>query len=296
MIEKIKGALLRIVRVTRIVKPNVIYYYCMGKITNMNTVANIIEVEMIKKGIDKDTIFILGSGYSINDITKEEWKKMEVVGDTLSFNYFFLGEFISITYHICGEITTNYGILFMMNKRKKAIKSYYNKIFRNLYYKNTTFFLRYRIDHSLVPIAMWALLHFKAFKNKQVCLYGINRYINKILNPSDDINAISHHSATLFDAINIAYLLGYKKIVLVGVDLYDQRYFWLKENETSEEHLKEGSSCNDVHGTADIVLRAMSIWKEYLEKKGIALYIYNPHSLLNDILPLYKFDEGDMSG
>ncbi len=35
-----------------------------------------------------------------------------------------------------------------------------------------------------------------------------------------------HRSGTLFDAISLAYYLGYKKIILLGVDLYDARYFF----------------------------------------------------------------------
>ncbi len=37
---------------------------------------------------------------------------------------------------------------------------------------------------------------------------------------------------TLVDAVNVAYCLGWKEIVLVGIDLYDSRYYWLPPDKT----------------------------------------------------------------
>ena len=34
------------------------------------------------------------------------------------------------------------------------------------------------------------------------------------------------------DTVNVAYCLGWKHIVLVGVDLYDSRYFYLPQDST----------------------------------------------------------------
>ena len=272
------------------VRSNVLYY--TSKILKLKSEANIADIEEIKKSRHKDTFFIMGSGYSINDITKEEWQHIVDVGDVLSFNYFFKGKFVPINYHICGEIggTPNYGLILMNSKHRKNIKSYYEELFSNPYYKDTIYFLRYKMDFTKapVPIALWALLFLKVFKNKQVCPYRIVIQKEAISEPSDNIHAISHWNATLSDAINISYILGYKKIVLVGVDLYDRRYFWLGRNETHEGVLKRGKTYSDIHSTADNVIKGMDIWNKYLIKKGVRLYIYNPRSLLNKVLPVYR--------
>ena len=293
-IKKHLGAIVRHLHLAEI-EPTVLYY--TSKILKLNSGANIIDVEDIKKGRRKDTIFIMGSGYSINDITREEWQHFVDVGDIFSFNYFFRGKFVPINYHICGEIggAPNYGSVLINNRYKKNIKAYYEELFSNPYYKDTIYFLRYKIDFTKapVPIAMRALFFLKAFKNKQVCLYRIVLFgevilkPSEILEPSDSIYAISHN-ATIFDAVNIAYILGYKKIVLVGIDLYDRRYFWLERNETLEGDLKRGKTYSDIHLTADKVVRGMAVWNKYLIKKGVRLYVYNPRSLLNKILPVYR--------
>ena len=293
-IKKHLGAIVRHLHLGE-VEPNVLYY--TSKILKLKSDANIMDIEDIKKSRCKDTIFIMGSGYSINDITREEWQHIVDVGDTLSFNYFFRGKFVPITYHISGEISgaPNYGSILMNSKRRKSIKSYYDEIFSNPYYRDTIYFLRYKMDikKTPVPIALWALFFLKAFKNKQVCLYRIVLFgdvilkPSVILEPSDTIYAISHN-ATIFDAVNIAYVLGYKKIVLVGVDLYDSRYFWLGRNENFEDVLTLGLTYSDSHYTANKVVRGMDIWNTYLIKKGVRVYIYNPHSLLNTVLPVYR--------
>jgi len=293
-IKKHLGAIVRHLHLAEI-EPTVLYY--TSKILKLKSEANVIDVEDIKRGRRKDTIFIMGSGYSINDITKEEWQHIVDVGDTLAFNEFYRGKFVPITYHISGEISDapNYGLILMNSKHKKNIKSYYDELFSNPYYKDTIYFLRYKLDikKTPVPIALWALFFLKSFKNKQVCLYRIVLFgevilkPSEILEPSDSIYAISHN-ATIFDAVNIAYVLGYKNIVLVGVDLYDSRYFWLERNETIEDNLKRGETYSSIHYTADKVMRGMVVWNKYLIKRGVRLYIYNPRSLLNKVLRIYR--------
>ena len=280
------------------VNSKILYY--ISKILKLKSEANVTDIENIKTSRRKDTIFIMGSGYSINDITREEWQHFIDVGDILSFNYFFRGKFVPINYHICGEMdgAPNYGSVLMNSKHREGIKSYYNEIFSNPCYKNTTYFLRYKIDFTKapVPIALWALFFLKAFKNKQVCPYRIVIPKDAILEPSDNIYAISCIGATLFDAVNIAYILGYKKIVLVGIDLYDRRYFWLGRNETHEGDLKRGNTYSNIHRTADKGIRGMAVWNKYLIKKGVRLYIYNPRSLLNKVLHIYRNANNEKRG
>ena len=280
------------------VNANVLYY--TSRMLRLKSEANIIDIEDIKKSRHKDTIFIMGSGYSVNDITKEEWQHIVDVGDTLSLNYFFKGKFVPINYHICGEISgaSNYGSVLMNSKHREEIKSYYDEIFSNPCYKDTIYFLRYKIEPIKAPatVALWALFFLKAFKNKQVCPYRIVIQKGGILEPSEDIYSISHCGMTLFDVINISYILGYKKIVLVGVDLYDRRYFWLGRNETRDCLLKSGRTYSNIYDPSGNLIKNMDIWNKYLIKKGVRLYIYNPRSLLNKVLPIYRSNANNEKG
>lgn len=261
--------------------------YCLSKL--MNSKATYVSVDEIKKSREKDIVFIMGSGSSVNDISKEEWKHISEFGDTFSFNYFFRGMFVPITYHISGEISEahNYGPILISSNARKNIKSYYSSLFNNPFYKDTIYFLRYKTKVINIPIsvATWALYFLKAFENRRICLYEIDQ--TKKL-PSDSIHSITHQEATLSDAINISYILGYSKIVLVGVDLYDKRYFWVKEGETRESNLKKGKKYSGPHKTADRMVKVMNEWSKYLNKKNVKLYVYNPQSLLGKVLPVYN--------
>ena len=48
--------------------------------------AKILELKDIKR--NKDTIFIFGSGYSINEISDYEWATIRETGDSIAFNCF----------------------------------------------------------------------------------------------------------------------------------------------------------------------------------------------------------------
>ena len=288
IIKKLLGAIIGYLMPR--VNANVLYY--TSRMLRLKSEANIIDIEDIKKSRRKDTIFIMGCGYSINDITKEEWQHFVDVGDIFTFNKFYKGKFVPINYYICGEMSDapNYGMILLNSKHREEIKSYYDEIFSNPCYKDTIYFLRYKIEPIKAPatVALWALFFLKAFKNKQVCPYRIVSWKGGILEPSEDIYAISHLKATLSDVVNISYILGYKKIVLVGVDLYDRRYFWLERNETRDILLKRGITYSDIFDPTGNLIKNMEIWNKYLIKKDVRLYIYNPRSLLNKVLPVYR--------
>lgn len=279
--------ILNIVRSVRIFNPFVIYYYIFSRLFGIENYCNHIGIKNIRNTINKDTIFIFGSGYSINNITKDEFLKMKIIGDTLSFNYFFRGQFLPIDYHLCGEIekNKNYGGVLSRKRSLNNIKKYYDELFSNDFYNKTTFFLRYKIDYSLVPSATRAIFALKVFNKKRVCLYGIKR--NRSL--GSNIESISHIGGTLSDAINIAYLLGYKKIVLVGIDLYDRRYFWLGYNEVRS--IGRVESCSEQHATAQPLLDLIGEWNTELLANGVNLTVYNPKSLLTEVLPVFSFNQ-----
>jgi len=297
-----KGKVIKVIRailyILRFCSPRNNFLDWFGKLLRLRSNGYTVKIQDIKQHRYKDTIFIMGCGYSINDITETEWERMASDGDILSFNEFFKGKFVPIDYHICGEIAgvPNYGSVLL---NKEHIKDYYHELFNNPYYEHTLFFLRYKASPfkkflAPIPTAIWAYSFLKTFRHKPVCLYGIVTREDTVLEPSNDIYTVSHYAATLCDAVNISYILGYKKIVLVGVDLYDRRYFWLGKDETRVDDLRRGHSCSDIHNTGKPIVEVMDMWNKYMSEKGVQLYIYNPRSLLCQVLPLYQFGREDV--
>jgi len=277
--------------------------YFLTKFTPVKHRANIIDIHDIER--DNDTIFIMGSGYSINDITNEEWKYIGKNADTMSFNYFFRGEFTSIDYHVMRETSIDgYSIV------NSGTKEYTNHLFKNPYYNETTYFVYY---DSFARNSTYSLMISKDFENKDIVLCGNSKNLvselkksiaskvgkqssDYIKKPAKDIKSISHNRATLFDTVNLCYLLGYDEIVLAGVDLYDSRYFWLDENEVRDADKDRGQDATDEHKTHDIVIEGMNLWRNELKKEGVKIYVYNPKSLLHtkNILPVYQHPSRDI--
>ena len=96
-----------------------------------------------------------------------------------------------------------------------------------------------------------------------------------------------HGYSTLQECINAAYLLGWRRIVLAGVDLYDRRYFWLPPDETRSVDVLRGATAADVHARgASGMVEALGRWGQWLEAEGVELSVLNPRSLLAGALPV----------
>ena len=227
-----------------------------------------------------DTIFILGSGYSINELTSSEIKRMEQ-HDTFSFNWFVYQNFIRIDFHLIREIASDD---WNQSVWQKELQIYSDLLKKSVHYKNTLFVLQVGwnsiriIAHHYLPEAAEVIFYYADRKG--------TRY------PTTDFKlGIIHGPSTLFDSIHFAYLFGWKKIVLVGVDLYDRRYFWLKPDETRVTDVKRNKTYHDTHNTAREVVVWTKRWGKYLEKKGIELFVYNPMSLLAGAIQVFNPNE-----
>lgn len=240
-----------------------------------------------------ERVFIFGSGYSLNNITQYEWDLMEKSGDTFSFNDFIKSRFIRIDYHLIREFEAKRVITAKLDRNGrfstiynfKILKEYFNSILENPYMENTG--LIYLTDMKAGQSILWRWLYGKNFLNLGSYSNHFNRKI--AWPPSENLEKIPHGNASLIDCINLSYLLGYKEIVLVGVDLYDRRYFYLDYNETRAFDEDRGFNSKDLHGTSKGLIRHIEKWSHFLKNKGVHLSVYNPDSLLNEVIPVFKF-------
>jgi len=94
-----------------------------------------------------------------------------------------------------------------------------------------------------------------------------------------------HLDGTLSECVNFAALLGWKHIVLAGVDLYDRRYFWLDGDVP-----RAGDTTSQApHRTAGVI-DSIREWQRRFESDNIRLYSYNPRSLLVPTLPVWRWN------
>jgi len=228
-----------------------------------------------------DTLFVFGSGYSINDLTDEELEHFEA-HNTLSFNWFLHQDKLRIDFHLIKEIYNFLEKGACPKEKRERLTTYFHLANTNPHYTNTIFLLQ----KGVKAIHANAGLAFKRLKP------GAPIYRFKLVKekpyPVDSPPTLNQVSSSLDICMNFGYMMGYTKIVLVGVDLYDRRYFWLKEDETRSDDAYRGANHTMTHNIGNE--KMITYYKnshDHLEKEGITLSVYNPKSLLTQVLPVY---------
>tara|TARA_B100000242_G_scaffold292897_2_gene269462 strand:+ start:258 stop:1112 length:855 start_codon:yes stop_codon:yes gene_type:complete len=234
--------------------------------------------EAINNKKKSDTIFIFGSGWSVNNINKSQWDKMSN-HNTLSFNWFIYQSFIRIDYHLVR------GTFYYVRKLSDALsvnRLYSDLISSNKFYNDTNLF----IQEGKTALAGNLILGVKMLPKR----YSICRFKTKSKGiyeiPSNNFNnGLVHGPSTLVDTINLAILGGWKKIVLVGVDLYNTSYFWLKKNNSGHYANEEKKNHSTVYNG---VIEYLTRWNKQVRKEKKEIFVLNKDSLLAKNLKVFK--------
>jgi hypothetical protein len=251
----------------------------------------VVTTRELKSSQKSDTVFIFGSGYSLNEISSDEWRHFEK-HDTLGLSGFIYQNWVRTDYHLIrGWVEAKAGAL---NWRGHT-QDFANVLNANPHFKETILIMQ---GEYLAQFCNSLIGYGFLRPNTRIFRYKTARG-SKI--PSRRLeDGLSHTIGTLSDAVNFAYCLGWKHIVLVGVDLYDSRYFWLKDEETTALDATTGMlvpskvnvrglTYDQKHNTAkNGIVETMAHWNETFQKDGVMLSVYNPRSLLCDVLPLYS--------
>ena len=235
-----------------------------------------------------DTVFIFGCGSSLNDLTSAEWAHF-AAHDVFGFNAFYYQRHVPVGFHLLRSGI--YGEL-----RWRPFAQEVSEILReNACFANTIFVMQEE---------------YIAHYNNQMVGYGflpptarVLRYVTAREDgpPTRSLaEGLRHDGGTLFDSVNCAFCLGWKHIVLVGIDLYDSRYFYLPPDQTpsldpdravltgGEFNSYRGNRFDEPHNTLRLgVIDRMDEWRALLEHEGVRLSVYNPRSLLAAVLPVY---------
>jgi hypothetical protein len=237
-----------------------------------------------------DTVFVFGSGYSLNDLDAADW---EHIGrhDVFGFNAFYYQRWVPVHFHLLR------GGLYGELRWRRYAGEVAETIAHSRFYRDTVFvmpeeflsdFANQLVGYRLLP-PVSGLLRYRTARN------GTSA-------PTASLGeGLRHIAGTLSDAVNCAFCLGWTTIVLAGVDLYDSRYFWLPPDQTASVDLAgatvTGATVNALRGTrshdrhhttTNGVVELMAEWRRYFADRGVRLSVYNPRSLLADVLPVYE--------
>jgi hypothetical protein len=239
-----------------------------------------------------DTVFVFGSGYSLNDLSPADWQHF-ARHDVFGFSGFVYQRWIPTGFHLVRG--WDEGTAGLQRWRTSAAQ-YARRLRENPYFASTAFILQG--DYSAI-FANTLLTYRLLPRGAAVCRYRTARRLDDRLSERWSAG-VTHGPGTLADTINVAYLLGWRRIVLVGVDMYDSRYFWGPPDATldfdeggefaavtvANDH---GIAWNTKHHSArNGMVDVLGRWGALFALAGVSLMVFNPRSLLAGVLPVYE--------
>lgn len=227
-----------------------------------------------------ETLFVFGSGSSLNEITADEWRSVEQ-HDTLGFNWFVHQTFVRCDYQLIREIPDDDRDPTIW---RPQLAQYFDLLRSNPNFASTVYLVHggFRaingnraIGYRYLPVG------------SRVFRWRSNKLVE--LPTTSFRRGLAHGESTLQECINFGYLLGWRRIVLTGVDLYDRRYFWLPADEARSIDLRRGSSAADEHArAASGMIESLGRWRSWLRERGVELLVQNPRSLLTRHLDVFE--------
>ena len=243
-----------------------------------------------------DRVFVFGSGYSLNDVTPGEWAHF-AEHDVFGFNGFVYQPWVRTDFHLVRSWVPDFR---GPEWQRRAIATYAEQIRRNRHFDATVFILQRQYSAEVCNMLVGERF---LPRGAMVCRYRTARRLDEMPSPRWRAG-LQREPGTLASVVNAAILLGWREIVLVGVDLYDNRYFWGPVDSTmhfdAAGAFADPKSSNDrgiawdqPHNTVrGGIVEALGRWRAVLEPQGVHLSVYNPRSLLTRVLPLYERRSG----
>lgn len=243
-----------------------------------------------------DTLFILGSGASINELNPTFWKHVAKF-DSIGFNNWLIHYFVPNFYmrEAPRDLRTEYAFTDMLRKKED--------------YKVVPFILRRGLTAR--RLALWSdtLRLLRSVPTGTLCLPDVVNApaetedemrkfcrIWRRLGLQKDINLHIDCRASLSQLLYFGFVQGYSDIVLCGIDLNTAEYFWEDSRwKGGKVDLPSSTPTRGQHKTMDptfglpIKSVVAAMHDELLKPAGVRLYVARPSSALADFLPVYDF-------
>jgi hypothetical protein len=246
-----------------------------------------------------EVFFILGSGESINSINAKQW------------HYISSNRSIALNNWMTHNHIPNFYMMEGLPANRKEYKNYYNSLqsWRDINVKNYL--------NSNSEVVMLAKDFRKAYFSPDFISLldgkrglGIPKFnIPGRTNDSqrravEFMEKLRIHKKTFFFtrasitlAISLGYILGFKRIVLCGVDLLNNRYFWQDPNYRKNENIPPPppAPTRYIHSTVDPISHPVTVDKSvyaineiFLKKDNVQLNVLNKSSKLYPRIDEFK--------
>lgn len=250
-----------------------------------------------------DTIFILGSGPSINNISEDQWNHIRQE-NSVGFNYWFIHDFVPDFYmfQMPPEIPLHEMTLNMLDSVRESYRDI-PFIFRGDANAEVTFDTKDPRFETLTNGDLYVLDEYPIHRKVQVDINLILEYFELMgMLEFDRIpRIIPKLRSSVILLMVLAYQMGYKKIVLCGVDMnegfehfYDAPEFKKKYDELGLGIISENSmggfhiftSKKESRNTVPDYIKHLRKWM--FDKAGVEVSILSEQTILHPDIPLYK--------
>lgn len=251
-------------------------------------------LETLRSKKKSDQLFIFGGGASIASYTEGDWEKIKSK-DTMAVNDSIILPIIPDFYFL--EAGCRDSLIYNLFQRESDLQN------TAILYRQDSVFAYFR---KQVPLSLKKNIYLYSHMTPRFASeYRMKYYYRKAYEQNLHLDAI--HSGLLIDgfssivrAIHFGVLLGYKEIILCGVDLNNGRYFYdemAKNLEAKGYRIPINSLVNQsgVHNTVDKSRRAIttdmvlySVIEDFASPLGAKVMTFKNTSLLNPRVPSFS--------
>lgn len=235
---------------------------------------NLLPIPELLEKKKNDSLVIFGSGYSINWIKEKEWQTIDSYYDTWGMGWYCKKRRPTTWYMVREQCTTPRRI-----EEGHDLNSFYEDMEWFTESTKVVKDMSYRLD-NYQHIRHLDKLDGDGFVFKEI--YGgcsVKNFRDDIFN-----EGIHHGKFSMYDALHFAVGMKYKKIVLCGVDLYDNRHFYLPRGKTTKLTEQEGNGPDSPHLTAH---KAVKLFSDFIEHWKIPCFVHNSRSFLTAVMPIW---------
>jgi len=248
---------------------------------------NFVSIDEVKQKFRKsEKLFILGTSEAIDEITEKQWGHV-AEHDSFAMNWWPYHRFVPTFFQ------TAYSRNRLAFKKQMELLSS-----RSDYYGKTVLFLRDKLTRQGIHPRVFPEL----FNTNNICLYKYPKYIRFSHNlTEEDFQKGFMLRGQLNLALFLALQLGYKEIILLGIEWRNRVHFyhhypeagWMVESgykKPIEDARKMEHQTNLPKKRKPPFTDYLKLLKEHvLDKEGIKLYVQKKDNPMHPLLDVYEF-------
>jgi hypothetical protein len=246
------------------------------------------DIERVPELRKSDMVFVFGAGASLQEISDAEWARI-AQHDTVGWRLFAHQEYVRGDFLLAREMG---GMEYFDGRRARLLGciDWAARLKENPKFADAVVVVQegWRatsgnrlFGHRLLP------------EDRRYMRYHNGKRDPQAMPGQSFSEGITHGSGTLTDAVNFAYLGGWKHIVLIGVDLYDNRYFLTQKGQQNETWVGHPDSDRPNTTVFSGIVQDMAPWVKWLNARDVRISVHNPRSLMAEVMPVFSWEMPD---